>query len=170
VERDDIDAIGSAGANAVAAAFTVLLERNAGQAELITAQAERIAVLEAELEELKRLLGRNSSNSSKAPSADSPEAREQRPKKPSSGRKPGGQPGQEGHRRKLVENPDRVIKHWPEACKGCGKPLPEGKSSGDPVRHQVSEVVVKVDVAERQRMRVPCDCGQRARGPAAGGA
>jgi hypothetical protein len=84
-----------AGADAVAAAFTALVELDAAQAELITAQAERIAVLEAELEELERLLGRNSSNSGKAPSGDSPEAREQRPKKPSSGRKPGGQPGHE---------------------------------------------------------------------------
>ena len=48
---------------------------------MFAAQAERIAALEAEIEELKRLMGRNSNNSSMAPSKDSREAREQRSKK-----------------------------------------------------------------------------------------
>jgi len=60
---------------------------------LFAGQAERIAALEAELQELKRLLGRDSKNSSMAPSKDSPQAREQRARKRSSGKKQGGQPG-----------------------------------------------------------------------------
>jgi transposase len=128
---------------------------------LFAAQAERIAALEAEIEELKRLIGRNSSNSSVAPSKDSREAREQRSKKRSSGKKQGGQPGHPGQHRKMVAAPDHVVKHWPSACQGCGGALAEGNTAlvGEPVAHQVSEVIVTVEVTEHRRMRVRCDCG-----------
>jgi transposase len=95
VARDAVDLALEAGAEAVRALFL--------------AQAERIAALEAELEELKRLLGRNSKNSSMAPSKDSPQAREQRPKKRSSDNKQGGQPGHPGRHRPMVADPDRVV-------------------------------------------------------------
>jgi len=128
---------------------------------LFAAQADQIAALRAEIEELKRLLGRNSNNSSMAPSKDSPEAREQRQKKRSSGKKQGGQPGHRGRHREMVADPDHVVQHWPAACRSCGGGLGEGDTElvGDPVSHQVSEVIVKVQVTEHRRMRVRCDCG-----------
>jgi transposase len=145
VARDVVDQVLEAGADAVRALFA--------------AQAERIAALEAEVEELKRLLGRNSSNSSMAPSGDSREAREQRSKKRSSGKKQGGQPGHQGRHRPMVADPDRVVEHWPEACQGCGGELAEGDAVGDPVAHQVSEIITRIEVTEHRRMRVRCDCG-----------
>jgi len=128
---------------------------------LFAAQAERISVLEAEIEELKRLIGRSSNNSSLPPSRDSPKAREQRSKKRSSGKKQGGQPGHQGRHRPMVADPDRVIEHWPAACEGCGESL-AGRPGceGDPVAHQVSEIIVRVEVSEHRRMRVRCDCGR----------
>jgi transposase len=128
---------------------------------LFAAQAERIAALEAEVEELKRLLGRSSKNSSLPPSRDSREAREQRSKKRSSGKKQGGQPGHEGRHRKMVADPDHVVEHWPQACQGCGGRLDHDGQAlvGDPVSHQVSEIVTRVEVTEHRRMRVRCDCG-----------
>jgi hypothetical protein len=64
--------------------------RDAVQA-LFVAQTQRIAALEAEVEELKRLMGRSSKNSSLPPSRDSREARAERKQKRSSGKKQGGQ-------------------------------------------------------------------------------
>jgi transposase len=126
---------------------------------LFAAQAERIAALEAEVAELKRLIGRNSNNSSMAPSKDSPQAREQRSGKRSSGKQQGGQPGHPGRHRTMVADPDRVLEHWPEACQGCGGELAEGNAVGGPVCHQVSEIITRVEVTEHRRMRVRCECG-----------
>lgn len=143
--RDPVDLVLEAGADAVRALFA--------------AQAERIAALEAEIEELKRLLGRNSNNSSMAPSKDSREARTQRSKK-RSGKKQGGQPGHPGQHRTMVADPDRVVEHWPSACQGCGGSLAEGDAvKGEPVAHQVSEIITRIEVTEHRRMRVRCECG-----------
>jgi transposase len=126
---------------------------------LFVAQAERIVALEAEVAELKRLIGRNSNNSSMAPSKDSPQARGQRSKKRSSGKKQGGQPGHPGRNREMVADPDRVIEHWPGACRSCGLGLAGGDAVGDPVAHQVSEIITRIEVTEHRRMRVRCECG-----------
>ena len=40
-----------------------------------------------------------------------------------SGRKPGGQPGHEGHTLTFREKPNRVVLHAPERCSGCGTDL-----------------------------------------------
>jgi transposase len=146
--RDIVDQAFDAGRDAVQALFA--------------AQSERISVLEAEIEELKRLIGRSSKNSSLPPSRDSPQARGQRSaKKRSSGKKQGGQPGHPGRHRQLVADPDRVVEHWPRACDGCGEPLDQDRGcEGDPVAHQVSEIIVRVEVTEHRRMRVRCGCGR----------
>jgi len=97
-----------------------------------------------------------------APSKDSPKARKERPKKERSGRKQGGQSGHRGTHRKLVADPDRTVEHWPDACTGCGEPIgDDGRvCDGEPVRHQVSEIVVRTVVTEHRRMRVRCRCGK----------
>jgi ribosomal protein L7Ae-like RNA K-turn-binding protein len=94
------------------------------------------------------------------PSRDSPAARAKRPKK-GSGRKQGGQPGHPGTHRELVADPDRVVEHWPETCGGCGAPIAveDCEALGDAVCHQVSDIVVRVDVTEHRRMRTRCACG-----------
>lgn len=149
MRRDEIERVLDAGRDATVA--------------LIVAQAEQIAVLRAEIEELKRLIGRNSSNSSLPPSRDSPAARKQRPAKKGSGRSQGGQPGHPGRHRPMVADPDRVVEHWPAACSGCGAAVAEDDrvSVGDSVAHQVTDVKVVVDVCEHRRMRTACRCGHR---------
>lgn len=145
MRRDEIELVWAAGHDAVVA--------------LIEAQATRIDELVARLEELERQAGQSSRNSSLPPSRDSPDARKARPKK-QSGRKQGGQSGHPGHHRPMVADPDRVVEHWPSVCHGCGEQV--GRVvDGDPVAHQVSEIIVRVEVTEHRRMRVPCACGCR---------
>jgi transposase len=150
MQRELIDAACRSGPDAVAA--------------LLEAQAARIAELTAEVEELKRLIGRNSNNSSMPPSRDSPQARKERSKKKASGRKQGGQKGHPGHHRPMVADPDRIVEHWPAACSGCGAAIGEHErvADDDPVCHQVSEIHVQVSVTEHRRRRACCaGCGKQ---------
>jgi hypothetical protein len=73
-----------------------------------------IAQLRAEVAELKRQLGQNSSNSSRPPSSDSPFAKPA-PKslRGKSGRKPGGQSGHPGSTLAQVVGPDETLRHEP---------------------------------------------------------
>jgi transposase len=119
---------------------------------------ERVAVLMAEVEELKRRLGQNSANSSRPPSSDPPQAPKRAPRK-ASGRKQGGQPGHRGRHRQMVADPDQTLVHPPQRCDGCGGDLVDGAPVGDPVCHQVWELpVVVCSVTEHQRLRRRCGC------------
>jgi transposase len=138
----------------------VLIE---AQAALIDELVASNAALATRVEELERQAGRSSRNSSLPPSRDSPQARKQRPSK-QSGRKQGGQKGHPGKHRPMVADPDRVVEHWPSVCAGCGERLDDGarvgEGEGEAVAHQVSEIVVRVEVTEHRRMRVRCGCGR----------
>src|SRR5690348_14849500 len=74
---------------------------------------ERVAQLEAQL-------AQNSRNSSKPPSSD---AFVRPPKKRSlrkaSGKKPGAQPGHEGHNLSWNDLPDQIVEHLPQQCSKC---------------------------------------------------
>jgi transposase len=154
VRRDEIELVWAAGRDAVVA----LIEAQAARIDELVASNGALA---ARVEELERQAGRSSRNSSLPPSRDSPDARKQRPKK-SSGRRQGGQPGHPGKHRQMVEDPDRVVEHWPSVCAGCGEQISDGDrvADGDPVAHQVSEIIVRVEVTEHRRMRVRCGCGR----------
>jgi hypothetical protein len=65
---------------------------------LFAAQAERIAGLEAEIAEFRRLIDRSSKNSSLPPSRDSREARQERPKKNKQARRAAALESQLGRR------------------------------------------------------------------------
>ena len=137
----------------------ILLQQK--QIAMLMAQAARVQVLEAQVEELKRRLGMDSHNSSKPPSSDGPET-EARKRKGGGKRKPGGQTGHEGHHRELlpVEQVDQVTAVKPCACEHCG-----GKLDGQdlqPERHQVWEIPhIKPYVEEFHLHGLWCpDCGE----------
>jgi transposase len=130
------------------------------QAALLLAFArceQRVARLEAQVQELQQRLGQNSSNSSRPPSSDPPGLK-RAPPRPPSGRPPGGQPGHARCLRPLLPpTTTHVLK--PPACRRCGHPL-----AGDdprPLRHQVLELPeVRPLVTEYQRHRLTCPgCG-----------
>jgi transposase len=99
---------------------------------LVMELRQRVAQLEARLNQTSR-------NSSKPPSSDPPHTKP-RTAKESSGRKTGGQPGHEGHGRKLKPESEvaQVIEVRPEQCRQCGTLL-LGEDA-EPERHQVTEV------------------------------
>ena len=138
------------------------------QREQVATLQEQLGRLTAQVEEFKRRLDMNSQNSSKPPSSDGPDA-EPSKRKTGGKRKPGGQPGHEGHHGELlpVEKVDKVTGVTPCACEHCGRKL-EGEDP-QPERHQVWEIpAIQPYVEEFQLHRLWCgDCGKftRARLP-----
>ena len=124
------------------------------------------------LELLKRLvevetrLNQTSRNSSKPPSSDPPSTK-LRPAKEPTGRKSGGQPGHEGHGRKLKPETevDHIIEVRPESCGHCGTLL-LGEDP-EPERHQVTELPrITPIVTEYRRHRLCCvACGASTQAP-----
>jgi transposase len=116
---------------------------------------QRVAQLEARLKQTSR-------NSSKPPSSDPPQAKPRAAKEPT-GRKSGGQPGHEGHGRKLKPESevDQIIDVRPEHCGQCGTLL-LGEEP-EPERHQVTELPrITPVVTEYRRHCLWCAaCGAR---------
>src|SRR3989338_5167120 len=100
------------------ARYFQLLERvTALESRVIALEAENL-VLKKENHDLREKLNANSGNSSKPPSQDP--FRKNRSNKPS-GKKPGGQPGHEGHRRKTYppEEVTKMVDVKPTSCPSC---------------------------------------------------
>jgi hypothetical protein len=126
---------------------------------LVTELLQRVVQLEVRLNQTSR-------NSSKPPSSDPPSATP-RPAKEPTGRKSGGQPGHEGHGRKLKPESevDQIIDVRPESCEQCGTLLLG--DDGEPERHQVTELPrITPIVTEYRRHRLCCvACGARTPAP-----
>jgi transposase len=107
--------------------------------------------LEARVRELEAQLARTSSNSSRPPSSDPPGVPPPaHPKR--SGRRRGGQPGHEQHKRALVppERVTRTVVLKPRACRRCGGALVGDDPS--PYRHQVTDVPRIVATVDEYRL------------------
>jgi transposase len=135
----------------------------------LDAALARIAVLEAQVRELLAQLRRNSSNSSTPPSADPPGAPKPVVKTPT-GRKPGGQPGHQGHHRHRLP-PERIhaiVPYVPTFCDHCQAPLSAESGPGDPepTWHQVAELPeLAALITEHQGHARTCSgCGHLNRG------
>jgi transposase len=137
-----------------------LAAENAALRETIEDLQAIVRGLRAEVTELRRRLGQDSSNSSKPPSTDSPFAKPA-PKslRHRSGRKPGGQPGHPGSTLSMVADPDEVERHEPRQCGGCGHDL-AGCPEAAVERRQVFELPpMAVRVTEHQLVARRCGCG-----------
>ena len=127
---------------------------------LVVEQARMIEQLTARVAELERRLGRNSRNSSQPPSADGPAVPPRAARQRGSGRRPGKQPGSPGSTLTLVDDPDVVIEHLPNCCRGCGTDLADGEPLGA-VRRQVHDIpTVRPVITEHRLHRRRCGCGQ----------
>jgi transposase len=135
-----------------------LLALVAAQARVIEQQAQRIEQLEALVAELQRRLGQNSRNSSKPPSSDGP-AKPARRSSSGSGRSPGKQPGAPGVSLARCAEPDVVIDHVPQACRGCGQDLAAATKTGVVVRQVVDLPQISVSTTEHRMHKRRCSCG-----------
>jgi transposase len=121
--------------------------------------------LEAAVQHLTEHVQQNSRNSSRPPSSDPPQASGKYSRREPSGRRPGGQPGHEGHARALVpvEEVDVVVPIKPGRCRRCQHPL-QGEDP-QPQRQQVTEIPpVKPVVSEYQLHELVCPaCGETTR-------
>ena len=92
-------------------------------AELAVRDAQ-LAVLAAQVEELRRRLGKDSSTSSRPPPSDGPYRKPRdRSLRNKTGRRPGKQPGAQSSTLRQCENPDEIIGCPPPACGCCGMDL-----------------------------------------------
>ena len=127
--------------------------------ELIASLMGRIAALEAEVADLRRQLGQDSSNSSKPPSSD---GFKKKPRIPGSlrgrsGKASGGQTGHEGATLRQVADPDRVVRHTACACGHCGWPLDPGSAKGIEKRQVFDLVERPLMVTEHQAWIYRCE-------------
>jgi transposase len=100
---------------------------------------DKIALLEARIKELERMLGINSQNSSKPPSSDGPEVLKPRTRGKIR-RKRGARKGHPPHLRKLFppEEVTKFIPHEPLACTCGGEDLEE--CDEESLRHQTVDI------------------------------
>lgn len=122
---------------------------------------EKVAMLEARIEELERLLGINSQNSSKPPSSDGPEVPKPE-KRGKSRRKRGAQKGHEPHMREQFgpEDVTKTVPHEPHVCTcGC-QDLEE--CDEEPLRHQTVDIppVKPIVIEHVQYVRKCKKCGE----------
>jgi transposase len=116
---------------------------------------------------LKERLGRNPRNSSMPPSAEGlgkPPANraERRAKK----KRPGKQPGSEGHHLAQVADPDEVVTHRPRRCSACKGDLADAEVLGVEVRQVFEVPATKAHVTEHRVLRLRCHCGAKSKAPA----
>ena len=135
--------------------------------------SEQIIALQKQVEELTRLLNKNSSNSHKPPSSDGLGKRKSiRKKKKPTGRKRGGQPGHKGNRREMLvpEKVDQVIEVFAEVCEICLQALPKS-TKHSPYVHQIVDLMADHGgryVTEYRCYAVQCSCGFRMAAPRKG--
>ena len=152
--REEALAIYRAGEEAVVA---VLLEWDA-----------RMGAMERRIQQLEEQAAKDSHNSSKPPSSDGLSKPKPKSLRPPSERPTGGQPGHPGHTLRMVEKPDRTMRHAVARCAGCGRSL--AQHAPDRIeRRQVFDLPEpKLEVTEHQGevKTCPCGCVNRATFPA----
>jgi len=127
---------------------------------------EQLAVLQSQVADLAVQVKASSRNSSKPPSSDGLAKPAPKSLRGKSGRKPGRPKGQPGATMQISDHPDKVVKHRPKRCGGCGKSLRQGEVTGVE-RRQVTDIPpVKAEVTEHQVLTLKCGCGCETRADA----
>jgi len=127
-----------------------------------------LAVIRDHEERLKCLedqLSKDSRNSSKPPSTDAYSKPKPKSQRKSTGRKPGGQQGHQGHFLQPVAHPDHTVSHSVGECEECGRGLTRVKAEGQENRQVFDLPPMQLEVTQHQAeiKRCPC-CGHLNRG------
>ena len=143
-----------------APSYEQLVALVAAQERTIARLQARIVEQDARIVELERQLAASSRNSSTPPSVEGLGKPAPKSLRGRFGRKPGGQPGREGHTLRQVQRPDEVVVHEPGACRGCGAELAADERPAGIIRRQVFDIPkVTVRVVEHQLVSRRCSCG-----------
>lgn len=106
--------------------------------------------------------GKNSGNSSTPPAKekmkDEVVRRTSSLRKPT-GRKPGGQPGHEGHVKEWFADSDKTEEHMSGYCRECGRDLSDIEPELDYVTQEVDLPVIGPVITEHRHYRKHCTCG-----------
>jgi transposase len=142
----------------------------AAQERIIDRLQARVAEQDARIAELERQLAASSRNSSRPPSSDGLDKPAPKSLRGRSGRRPGGQPGDQGRTLRQVAVPDEVVIHEPGGCAGCGADLPKEERPAGVVRRQVFDLPqITVRVVEHRLISRRCSCGTLTRAAAPAG-
>ena len=142
------------------------------QAQLIAAQAEQIAALEAVVADLREQLeaaaragSRNSGNSSMPPSSDDlpgrkPPRKQRRAAERAGKKKRGKQPGSPGASM-TWEVPDRTEDHYPGGACSCGRDLADAADLGVARSYQQEEIpAAPAERVQHDLHEARCACGR----------
>ena len=121
---------------------------------------KKIDRLEQENATLRSRLDKNSKNSSKPPSSDgfSKPASRNRSLRERSGKPQGKQAGVPGVSLPMTPTPDRILRHEPSNCRGCGNPLHLIPGSISAKRQVIDLPPIQVETVEHQRIEKRCPC------------
>lgn len=130
--------------------------------ELVLVLRDQVQALNERVQELEDQLAKHSGNSGKPPSSDGLKKQRTQSLRQKQGRKPGGQPGHQGHTLTLQDEADCRIVHPVTTCPHCQTDL-SAVSATDFVRRQVYDVPpVQIAVTEHQAEIKQCPgCGQQ---------
>lgn len=135
-------------------------------AALVVRLSDELAKAQARIADLEARLGLTSDNSSKPPSSDGLAKPAPKSLRKSGQRRPGREKGHPGETLRMVETPDRVKRHEPHACRGCGAGLAGALEVGVERRQVVDVPPVQVTVTEHQLIALRCGCGTVTKGQA----
>jgi transposase len=164
--RDQAQAVYRAGEETVVRVLCELSrEMDQLKADFAVLKAENVAlraecqVLRDEVQSLKEQVAKDSHNSSKPPSSDGLAKPKPKSLRPPSERPTGGQAGHPGHTLRMVEKPDRTVRHAVERCKDCGRSLAQQEPERLDRRQVFDLPEPKLEVTEHQSEVKTCACG-----------
>lgn len=105
---------------------------------------------------------KNSSNSSTPPSKESVKSeviRRTKSLRVKSNKPIGGQPGHEGHTRKMIDTPNEIITHASDYCMRCGKDISDIEAYLEYVTQEIELPVITPVVKEHRHFVKVCSCG-----------
>ncbi len=125
---------------------------------LIAAQAREIERLRAEVAQLRRRLGLDSTTSSKPPSSDGLKKKRRLPGglHGRSGKASGGQRGHKGDTLRRTATPDRIVGHEAQTCRHCRAGLTASMQTGVEARQVFDLPERLIEVTEHQAAIYAC--------------